>query len=257
MFKYNYSMEKILVVASERFGDNICCAGAICQIKNAEIIVATTKRFGDALLNIPNVKQVLYMNYTAADAYARDNGYRIIQTTLSCIPRYTHRLDARLSNHLNRFGFDYIKPMTAFFPTEEEINWANDFAIKHNDKPLLGVESSYGSNQGYLRQNHLDSIVGKYADKYHILWLCPDNYPARRDKIIELGQVKRRYVCTLMSKISLFLSSFSGYYWVSRALEKPPETVCFVEDQYQQWTDGKGVKFVSFIKFNDWFYKDV
>jgi hypothetical protein len=249
-------MEKILVVASERFGDNICCAGAICQIKNAEIIVATTKKFGDALLNIPNVKKVLYMNYTEADAYARDNGYRIIQLTLSSIPRYIHRLDARLSKHLQRFGFDYIKPMPAFFPTKEEINWANYFAIKHNDKPLLGVEASYGSNQGYLKQNHLDAIVGKYSKEYNILWLCPDNYPTRKDLIIDLGKVNRRYVCTIISKLSLFLSSFSGYYWVSRSLENPPKTVCFAEDQYKEWTELTNVEFVGFIKFNDWLYKN-
>lgn len=250
-------MKKILVVASERFGDNICCAGAICQIKNAEIVVATSKQFGDALLNIPNVKQVLYMNYTEADAYARDNGYKIIDITLSAIPRYLNRLDARLKYHLVQFGFDYIQPKAAFFPTEEESLWANDFAIKHNDKPLLGVESSYSSNQGYLKQTQLDSIVEKYSNKYNIVWLCNDNYPTRRDKIIDLGETKRRNVCSVVSKLSVLFSSFSGYYWVSRSLEIAPRTVCFCEDEYKNWTDSTNVEFVKSTKFNEWIEKIV
>ena len=48
-----YIMRKLLVQAYGRFGDNLCVAGAVSQIKDHEIIIATNEEFKDSVLNIP------------------------------------------------------------------------------------------------------------------------------------------------------------------------------------------------------------
>lgn len=245
-------MKKLLVQAYERFGDNLCSAGAISQIRDAEIIVCTKRRFDCALLNIPNVKELIYMNNASAHAFARENGYDLINTTLSQIPNYNNQLDARVPMHLAKFGYNYIKDGPAFFPTKEELDWAEEFVGRFNDKPLLGVESHFSSGQSYINKEHCDKIVKKYHNHYHILWLCNGNYPSSRNKVVDMGQFNRRQISTLMPKLSVLVSSFSGYYWASRCYEKKPETHLLIEKRVASWTKSENINFVLLHNFHSW-----
>jgi len=245
-------MEKLLVQAYERFGDNLCSAGAISQIRDAEIIVCTSRKFDCALLNIPNVKKLIYMDNPSAHAFARENHYKIIDTTLSRIPTQTNQLDARVPMHLKRNGYDYIKNGPAFFPTKEESDWAEEFVGRFNDKPLLGVESHFSSGQSYIDKNFGDKIVKKYYKDYHILWLCNGNYPSSRAKIIDMGEFNRRQISTLMPKLSLLVSSFSGFYWASRCFESKPKAYLLISDRYVGWTKCETTEVVLQNKFEEW-----
>jgi len=245
-------MEKLLVQAYERFGDNLCSAGAISQIRDAEITICTSRKFDCALLNIPNVKGLIYMDNTSAHAFARENKCKIINTTLSNTPKYADQLDARVPLHLKKNGYDYIKNGPAFFPTKEESDWAEEFARRFNDKPLLGVESHFSSKQSYMNKAHNDKIVNKYYKDYHILWLCNANYPSSRAKIIDMGEFNRRQISTLMPKLSLLISSFSGFYWASRCFESKPKAYLLITDRYVGWTKCETTEVVLQKKFDEW-----
>ena len=236
-----YIMRKLLVQAYGRFGDNLCVAGAVSQIKDHEIIIATNEEFKDSVLNIPNVKSVLTLDQNQAVSYANANQCILFQATLEHLAKNVQRLDARLCEYFKNIGIDYLKPMSGFFPTESETLWANEFADKYKDKPLLGVESGHTSNQSYMSTRNCDIIVNKYAKDYHILWLCNRAYPTDQTNIIPLGNLPRRNVCALLPKLSLFISSFSGYFWASRALEQPPQTICCVSQQFHDWYDNTNI----------------
>lgn len=245
-------MEKLLVQAYERFGDNLCSAGAISQIRDAEIIVCTSRKFDCALLNIPNVKKLIYMDNPSAHAFARENHYKIIDTTISRIPAQVNQLDARVPMHLKRNGYDYIKDGPAFFPTKEELDWAEEFVRRFNNKPLLGVESHFSSEQSYINKNFNDKIVNKYHKDYHILWLCNGNYPSSREKIVDMGEFNRRQISTLMPKLSLLVSSFSGFYWASRCFESKPKAYLLVNKQFMSWAKCETTEFIPQDKFDQW-----
>lgn len=245
-------MEKLLVQAYERFGDNLCSAGAISQIRDAEIIVCTSREFDCALLNMPNVKEIVYMDNRSAHTFARENHYKIIDTTLSTVPIQVNQLDARVPMHLKRNGYDYIKNGPAFFPTKEELDWAEEFAGRFNDKPLLGVESHFSSEQSYMNKVHNDKIVNKYHEDYHILWLCNGNYPSSKEKIVDMGEFNRRQISTLMPKLSLLISSFSGFYWASRCFKSKPKAYLLVQDRYIDWTKCEDVEYIREHKFDQW-----
>ena len=245
-------MQKLLVQAYERFGDNLCCAGAISQIKDAEIIVCTNKNFASALYNIPNVQDLIYMDDSSAKQFAQKNKYTIIDITLSRIHAQTIRLDARVPLHLKNFGYDYIKNGPAFFPTQEELDWAEEFYGRFKDKPLVGVESAFNSGQGYINKTHCDKIVEKYWGDYHILWLCNTNYPSSKEKIVDMGEFNCRQICTIMPKLSIFVSSFSGYYWGSRCWEKKPKTYLLTNDYFKNWTKHENLEIVLQKDFGLW-----
>jgi len=245
-------MEKLLVQAYERFGDNLCSAGAISQIRDAEITICTSKKFDCALLNIPNVKELIYMDNPSAHAHARENHYKIIDTTISRIPAQVNQLDARVPMHLKRNGYDYIKNGPAFFPTKEELDWAEEFVGRFNDKPLLGVESHFSCGQSYIDKHFGDKIVKKYYKDYHILWLCNGNYPSSMAKIIDMGEFNRRQISTLMPKLSLLISSFSGFYWASRCFESKPKAYLLINEYYLGWTKCETTEVVLQNKFEEW-----
>jgi len=248
-------MEKLLVQAYERFGDNLCSAGAISQIRDAEITVCTMKQFDCALLNIPNVKELIYMDNPSAHAFARENNYKIIETTLSRIPNHILQLDARVPWHLKRNGYDYIKNGPAFFPTKEELDWAEEFAGLFNDKPLLGVESHFSSGQSYINKRVADQIVHKYHENYHILWLCNGNYPSSKEHILDMGEFNRRQISTLMPKLSILISSFSGFYWASRCFESKPKAYLLINKYFLNWTKCDKAQFILEKDFNEWISK--
>ncbi len=232
-------MRKLLVQAYGHFGDNLCVAGAISQIKDAEIIIATNNQFKDAVENIPNVKEVKILNDSEAHRFAAANGYTIFQATLEHLQRNVARLDERLCHYFKSIGIDYLQPRSAFFPTEKELEWANNFAIKYNDKPLLGVESGYTSNQSFIDTRSCDLLVNYYKNDYHIVWLCNRAYPSNHNHIITPQDASRRMICALLPKLSLFVSSFSGYFWASRSFEKPPKTICCLFPLYKNWFEHK------------------
>ena len=245
-------MEKLLVQAYERFGDNLCSAGAISQIRDAEIIVCTMKKFDCALLNMPNVKELIYMDNPSAHAFAREEKYKIIDTTIGTTTSDIAQLDARIPMHLKKYGYDYIKNGPAFFPTKEELDWAEEFAGRFNNKPLLGVESHFSSQQSYMNKEHNDKIVNKYYKDYHVLWLCNGNYPSSKEKIVDMGEFNRRQISTLMPKLSLLVSSFSGFYWASRCFESKPKAYLLAEDRFMDWTKCDKTEYIRAHKFDEW-----
>jgi hypothetical protein len=245
-------MRKLLVQAYERFGDNICSAGAISQIKNAEIYVCTSHVFGDAVLNIPNVKQVLYLGEDEARNFAEKNGLEKIQLTISKMPSYVERLDERCVYKLKEHGFDYIVPNCSFFPTQEETDWANQYASS-SDKPLLGFETNYTCSQSFIHTELIDRIVNKFKDKYKIVWLCNGAYPTDTS-LIDMPNVPRRHLCALLPKLSLFLSTVSGYFWASKGQGKNniPRTIAFCLDHIVNWAESTNTTFVLRRDFEAW-----
>ena len=246
-------MRKLLVQAYERFGDNLCSAGAISQIKDAEIYVCTSHAFGDALQNIPNVKEVLYLNEKDSAVFANEHGLEKIQLTLSRMPSYVDRLDERCSHHLKKHDIDYILPKTAFYPTEEEINWTNEY-VKKFTKPLAGFETNYTCSQSYIWAHHIDKLVNKLKDKYDIIWLCNGNFPTDQT-LVDIPMTNRRLMCSLLPKLSLFVSTFSGYYWASKAFGESnvPKTLCFLSDHLISWADKTNTTFILAREFEEWF----
>lgn len=247
-------MEKLLVQAYERFGDNICVAGALAQLKNVDLIVATSHEFGDAFTNVPNIKKIIYTNNKdELNSYARE-GYKILNCTMGEIPTYTSRLDFRMVYHFEKNGHKYLQPSAGFWPTKEESDWANAFSAKLTGKKILGVETGFTSNQSFVCQLHADHIVQKFKDKYHIVWLCNKNYPDKSNHIIRLDDAGRRNICALMPKLDLFISTFSGYFWASRGQGKQniPKTYCLVLQRQQLWMPMHNNTIVLPEQFHNW-----
>ena len=246
-------MRKLLIMAYERFGDNLCSAGAISQIKDAEIYVCTSHIFGDSVHNIPNVKEVLVMEQEEATQHALKHDMELIQLTLSRMPSYVERLDERCCYQLKKHNIDYIIPKTAFFPTNSETEWANDY-VKKFTKPLLGFEGNFTSSQSYLSKKHIDRLIEKFKKKYDIIWLCNGNIPTDKT-LVDIPMTNRRLMCCLLPKLSLFVSTFSGYYWASKAFGESnvPKTLCFLSDHLISWADKTNTTFILAREFEEWF----
>lgn len=247
-------MKKLLVQAYERFGDNLCVAGALAQLQNVDLIVATSKEFGDAFINVPNVKKIIYTDkQQELDLYKKE-GYEILQCTMGHIPTYTSRLDYRMVYHFEKNGHKYLKPSCGFWPLKEETEWANALAAKLKDKKILGVETGHTSNQSYVAQLHADHIIQKFKEKYHIVWLCNKNFPTTKESIISLGDFEKRKVAAFMPKLDLFISTFSGYYWASRGQGEKniPKTYTLILERQQLWLSKHKNEFVFPSQFHSW-----